>query len=206
MQQPGTSRGSPETESRLGHLRTATSTAHPRMRGGAEVQLHVTSDHRPSVQCSESQERISGMTRWGGDRLGGQLTTDNLLQALAALGTPAVLVADEPTRADFLELLGCLLASTEAALTGMDPAELTAVRDGYRSQIGNSDDGVLRLLTARLDVLVLQLNAHPTAPAGTWLPVTADGIEHRPIAATPVTRYRWRGTTIPSPWPATDNA
>jgi RNA-directed DNA polymerase len=45
-----------------------------------------------------------------------------------------------------------------------------------------------------------------TTPTGTWLPVTADGIEHRPIAATPVTRYRWRGTTIPNPWPATDNA
>ena len=45
-----------------------------------------------------------------------------------------------------------------------------------------------------------------TTPTGACLPVTADGIEHRPIAAIPVTRYRWRGTTIPNPWPATDNA
>jgi RNA-directed DNA polymerase len=45
-----------------------------------------------------------------------------------------------------------------------------------------------------------------TTSTGRWLPITADGIEYRPIAAIPVTRYRWRGTTIPNPWPATANA
>jgi RNA-directed DNA polymerase len=45
-----------------------------------------------------------------------------------------------------------------------------------------------------------------TTPTGRWLPINADGIEYRPIAAIPVTRYRWRGTTIPNPWPATTNA
>jgi hypothetical protein len=63
-------------------------------------------------------------------------------------------------------LLGCLLASTEAALMGIDTPELTAVRDGYRSQIDNGDDGTLRLLPARLDLLVLQLAAHPSTPVG----------------------------------------
>ncbi|MFC4088887.1 group II intron maturase-specific domain-containing protein [Micromonospora sicca] len=43
-----------------------------------------------------------------------------------------------------------------------------------------------------------------TTPTGRWLPITADGTEHRPIAAIPVTRYRRR--TIPGPWPAPDNA
>jgi RNA-directed DNA polymerase len=43
-----------------------------------------------------------------------------------------------------------------------------------------------------------------TTPTGTWLPVTTDGIEHRPIAAIPVTRYRRRA--IPNPWPATNSA
>ncbi|SCL39305.1 DDE superfamily endonuclease [Micromonospora pallida] len=43
-----------------------------------------------------------------------------------------------------------------------------------------------------------------TTPTGRWLPITADGTEHQPIAATPVTRYRQR--SIPSPWPAPDNA
>jgi RNA-directed DNA polymerase len=36
---------------------------------------------------------------------------------------------------------------------------------------------------------------------GRWRPISADGIELRPIAAIPVTRYRWRGAQIPSPWP-----
>ena len=45
-----------------------------------------------------------------------------------------------------------------------------------------------------------------TTPTGRWLPINADGMEYRPIAAIPVTRYRWRGTTIPNPWPATANA
>ncbi|MEO3779466.1 group II intron maturase-specific domain-containing protein [Micromonospora sp. B11E3] len=43
-----------------------------------------------------------------------------------------------------------------------------------------------------------------TTPTGRWLPITADGTEHQPIAATPVTRYRQR--TIPNPWPTPDNA
>jgi RNA-directed DNA polymerase len=38
-----------------------------------------------------------------------------------------------------------------------------------------------------------------TTPAGRWLPVTADGIELRPISAIPVTQYRYRGTQIPDP-------
>ncbi|MBB5871932.1 RNA-directed DNA polymerase [Allocatelliglobosispora scoriae] len=45
-----------------------------------------------------------------------------------------------------------------------------------------------------------------TTPTGRWLPISADGIEYRRIAAIPVTRYRWRSTTIPSPWPAPANA
>ena len=41
-----------------------------------------------------------------------------------------------------------------------------------------------------------------TAPSGRWLPVMAGDAELRPIAAIPVTRYRYRGTQIPSPWAA----
>lgn len=39
-----------------------------------------------------------------------------------------------------------------------------------------------------------------TTPSGRWLPIAADGIELRKISAIPVTRYRYRGDTIPSPW------
>lgn len=39
-------------------------------------------------------------------------------------------------------------------------------------------------------------------PHGIWLPITADGIELVNPARTPaITRYRYRGNTIPSPWP-----
>ena len=41
-----------------------------------------------------------------------------------------------------------------------------------------------------------------TTLTGRWLPITADGIELRRIAAIPVTRYRYRGTKIPGPWAA----
>ena len=33
------------------------------------------------------------------------------------------------------------------------------------------------------------------------MPITAGQIKLRRIAAIPVTRYRYRGNTIPSPWP-----
>jgi RNA-directed DNA polymerase len=39
-----------------------------------------------------------------------------------------------------------------------------------------------------------------TGPTGAWKPITADGIEMFNIAAVPVTRYRYRGNTIPNPW------
>jgi len=39
-------------------------------------------------------------------------------------------------------------------------------------------------------------------PTGNWRPITAGGTELRPIAAIPVSRYRYRGSQIPSPWTA----
>ncbi len=39
-----------------------------------------------------------------------------------------------------------------------------------------------------------------TTPQGRWKPVTADGIELLNLNTVPVTRYRYRGNTIPSPW------
>jgi RNA-directed DNA polymerase len=37
-------------------------------------------------------------------------------------------------------------------------------------------------------------------PSGRWQPITADGIELFNMATVPVTRYRYRGSTIPSRW------
>jgi RNA-directed DNA polymerase len=41
-----------------------------------------------------------------------------------------------------------------------------------------------------------------TTPDGRWRPITAGRTELRRIAAIPVTRYRYRGNTIPGPWTA----
>jgi len=39
-----------------------------------------------------------------------------------------------------------------------------------------------------------------TTPAGAWKPITADGIVMFNLASVVVTRYRYRGNTIPNPW------
>lgn len=39
-----------------------------------------------------------------------------------------------------------------------------------------------------------------TSPTGRWLPIAAGEIKLRKISAVPVTRYRYRGNTIPNPW------
>ncbi|HWC83528.1 MAG TPA: group II intron reverse transcriptase/maturase [Pseudonocardiaceae bacterium] len=61
---------------------------------------------------------------------------------------------------------------------------------------------VIRMLMERHRWRWKDVRRRFTAPSGRWLPVTAGGAELRPIAAIPVTRYRYRGTQIPSPWAA----
>ncbi|MGI8946905.1 MAG: group II intron reverse transcriptase/maturase [Ornithinimicrobium sp.] len=39
-----------------------------------------------------------------------------------------------------------------------------------------------------------------TTPDGRWRPIAVDGIELFNLEAVPVTRYRYRGNTIPNPW------
>jgi RNA-directed DNA polymerase len=45
-----------------------------------------------------------------------------------------------------------------------------------------------------------------TGPNGRWMPLSADGITFFNIDAVPVTRYRYRGNHIPTPWTATTAA
>lgn len=40
-----------------------------------------------------------------------------------------------------------------------------------------------------------------TTPRGRWKPLSVDGIVLFDLAAVPVTRYRYRGAAIPTPWP-----
>jgi len=59
---------------------------------------------------------------------------------------------------------------------------------------------VLRMLTVRHHWKWKDVRRQFIDPTGRWLPITADGIDLRSIAAIPVTRYRYRGNTIPNPW------
>jgi RNA-directed DNA polymerase len=61
---------------------------------------------------------------------------------------------------------------------------------------------VIRMLTERHRWRWKDVRRRFTTPTGRWLPITAGEIELRPIAAIPVTRYRYRGSQIPSPWTA----
>jgi len=61
---------------------------------------------------------------------------------------------------------------------------------------------VIRMLRERHRWRWKDVRQHFTTPQGRWLPITAGEIELRRIAATPVTRYRYRGTKIPNPWAA----
>jgi RNA-directed DNA polymerase len=59
---------------------------------------------------------------------------------------------------------------------------------------------VIRMLCARHHWRWKDVRRRFTTPTGKWLPVTAGEIELKQIAAIPVTRYRYRGSKIPSPW------
>lgn len=47
---------------------------------------------------------------------------------------------------------------------------------------------------------------HLTGPEGRWKPITVDGISLFDLEKVPVTRYRYRGNTIPNPWATTEHA
>jgi RNA-directed DNA polymerase len=61
---------------------------------------------------------------------------------------------------------------------------------------------VIRMLMTRHHWKWKDVRRQLTTPDGRWLPITAGETELRRIAAIPVTRYRYRGNTIPSPWAA----
>ena len=61
---------------------------------------------------------------------------------------------------------------------------------------------VIRMLMTRHRWKWKDVRRQFTTPWGRWLPITAGGTELRKIAAIPVTRYRYRGTKIPTPWAA----
>jgi RNA-directed DNA polymerase len=50
-----------------------------------------------------------------------------------------------------------------------------------------------------------QLRRHLTAATGRWQ-ITADGIKFFRIESVTVSRYAYRGTKIPSPWPTANPA
>jgi RNA-directed DNA polymerase len=65
---------------------------------------------------------------------------------------------------------------------------------------------VIRLLMERHHWRWKDVRRRLTTPEGHWLPITAGEAELRRIAAIPVTRYRYRGGKIPSPWALPEHA
>jgi RNA-directed DNA polymerase len=63
---------------------------------------------------------------------------------------------------------------------------------------------VVRMLRTRHHWGWKDVRRRLTGPTGRWQAITASGIELRKIAKIPVTRYRYRGNTIPSPWTAAE--
>jgi RNA-directed DNA polymerase len=61
---------------------------------------------------------------------------------------------------------------------------------------------VIRMLMERHRWRWKDVRRRFVTPSGRWLPVTAGETGLRRIAAIPVTRYRYRGSQIPSPWTA----
>jgi RNA-directed DNA polymerase len=59
---------------------------------------------------------------------------------------------------------------------------------------------VIRMLRERHHWRWKDVRRQYVTPTGRWRPITAGGTELRPIAAIPVTRYRYRGSNIPNPW------
>ncbi len=61
---------------------------------------------------------------------------------------------------------------------------------------------VIRMLSRRHHWRWKDVRRQYTTPQGRWLPIHAGEVNLRRIAAIPVTRYRYRGSNIPSPWTA----
>ncbi len=59
---------------------------------------------------------------------------------------------------------------------------------------------VVRMLRTRHRWSWKEFRRRHTAPNGRWLPIAAGKIELTRISAIPVTRYRYRGSKIPTPW------
>ncbi len=60
---------------------------------------------------------------------------------------------------------------------------------------------VARMLMERHHWGWTEFRRRHTTPQGHWLPITGGRTELRRIDAIPVTRYRYRGSKVPSPWP-----
>jgi RNA-directed DNA polymerase len=65
---------------------------------------------------------------------------------------------------------------------------------------------LIRMLISRYRWKWIDVRRRFTTLTGRWLPISAGDVALRPIAAIPITRYRWRAAKIPSPWSSTVNA
>jgi RNA-directed DNA polymerase len=111
------------------------------------------------------------------------------------------------TRRTSQQDLGTVLTSLNLVMHGWANYFRHAVAKNVFSMLDNfAWKRVIRMLIVRHRWSWTDVRRHFVTPFGRWRPISAGEIELRPIAAIPVTRYRWRATRIPTPWPTPANA
>ncbi|MGW3368996.1 reverse transcriptase domain-containing protein [Streptosporangium canum] len=96
--------------------------------------------------------------------------------------------------------LGYVLTRLNQAMHGWATYFKHAVAKGVFCMLENfAWRRVVRMLQTRHRWNWTDVRRRFTTPSGQWRPITAGEIALRPVSAIPVTRYRYRGNTIPSP-------
>ncbi|GAA2565173.1 MULTISPECIES: group II intron reverse transcriptase/maturase [Streptomyces] len=106
------------------------------------------------------------------------------------------------TRKTSQQDLGYVLTSLNMVMRGWANYFRHAVAKNTFSMVDNFTWWrIIRMLRERHHWTWSEVRRQFVTASGRWLPITAGQIELRKISATPVTRYRYRSKSIPSPWP-----
>ncbi|MFD8970787.1 group II intron maturase-specific domain-containing protein [Streptomyces sp. NPDC059568] len=106
------------------------------------------------------------------------------------------------TRKTSQQDLGYVLTSLNMVMRGWANYFRHAVAKNTFSMVDNFTWWrIIRMLRERHHWTWPEVRRRFVTASGRWLPITAREIELRKISAIPVTRYRYRSKSIPSPWP-----
>ncbi|MFE2095165.1 group II intron reverse transcriptase/maturase [Streptomyces sp. NPDC059460] len=106
------------------------------------------------------------------------------------------------TRKTSQQDLGYVLTSLNMVMRGWANYFRHAVAKNTFSMLDNFTWWrLIRMLRERHHWTWSDVRRRFVTPSGRWLPIAAGEIELRKVSAMPVTRYRYRSKSIPSPWP-----